>query len=124
VEEISNGVGLTDSELHRTIQSLVDAKLVKKTPTEKAYLPTDTITLNKAFVSKRMKFKVSAALQADTPQQNAETRKLVEDDRKLYLQVRYDLLLLCLTAMLNIGVGCHCENHEVKKTIESQQLDS
>lgn len=80
-------VGLKDSEFHRTIQSLVDTKILKKSG-EKVYKPSDVISLNKAFVSKRMKFKVVAVLQADTPQQNAETRKMVEDDRKLYLQVR------------------------------------
>ena len=44
--------------------------------------------LTDTHFSKRIKIKVSAAMQMDTPQETDATRKAIDNDRKLYIQVR------------------------------------
>jgi hypothetical protein len=86
MEEVEKTTALTGAELLRNVQSLVDAKLLKKSGASKKVTAQDEISLNKAFISKRNKFKISAGVQNDTPQQAADTRKSVDEDRKMYLQ--------------------------------------
>jgi len=38
--------------------------------------------------SKRLKIKVSTAMQIDTPQESDVVKKTIDDDRRLYIQVR------------------------------------
>ncbi len=50
---------------------------------------TDVITLNTRFASKRLRFKPAAVMQKETKEENSETHKSIEEDRKLFLQVLY-----------------------------------
>eukprot|EP01121_Diplochlamys_sp_Union-15-3_P014839 TRINITY_DN4792_c0_g1_i2.p1 TRINITY_DN4792_c0_g1~~TRINITY_DN4792_c0_g1_i2.p1 ORF type:complete len:316 (-),score=32.95 TRINITY_DN4792_c0_g1_i2:85-999(-) len=84
-EDILTNTGLNPAELNRTLQSLVDCKLIIVKKSEGNDL-TDEFSLNMSFTSKRVRFKITTVLQAETPQQSAETRKVIEEDRKLYLQ--------------------------------------
>jgi hypothetical protein len=86
VEFVKVQLGLTDAELKRLIFSLLDTKLLKKSSAGRQLESTDEITLNKAFQSKRVKFKINAAIQAETSQQSADTRKSVDEDRNLVIQ--------------------------------------
>ena len=52
----------------------------------KKFSPDDIYILNPAFKSKRLRYKVSAALQRETPEENKQTHTAVEEDRKLFLQ--------------------------------------
>lgn len=50
-------------------------------------LDDDTeVKLNLDYSNKRTKFKITAALQKETPQEVEHTMSSVDDDRKLYLQ--------------------------------------
>jgi len=83
-KDISTLTSLESSELRRTLKSLIDAKIVvRKEGTEGE---NSLFLLNSNFQNKRRKFKITSALQQDTPIQTAETRKAVQDDRKIYLQ--------------------------------------
>ena len=84
MEDIGKGMGVKDQELLRCVQSLVDAHILKKEGSGKAVALTDTIVLNKAFTSKRLKLKITAAVAGDTPQQHQATIESIEEDRKLY----------------------------------------
>lgn len=86
LDEIRRTTNLKDSELNRTLQSLIEAKLVDKQPPGEDYQPTHTFTLLKDFQNKRLKLKITTALQSETKEENEETHKLIEDDRKLFLQ--------------------------------------
>jgi hypothetical protein len=44
------------------------------------------VTLNDRFASKRLRFKPAAVLQKETKEENSETHKSIEEDRKLFLQ--------------------------------------
>lgn len=44
------------------------------------------VKLNLDYTNKRTKFKITAALQKETPQEVEHTMSSVDDDRKLYLQ--------------------------------------
>jgi secreted PhoX family phosphatase len=44
------------------------------------------IQLNKDYVNKRSKFRISGAVQKETPQEVEQTHVSVEEDRKIYLQ--------------------------------------
>jgi cullin 1 len=85
-QELSQATSLSDLELKRTLLSLLDSKVLKKTSSGRALTPTDEFVLNKTFTSKRIRFKITAPLQAETEKQSADTRKVIDDDRKLYLQ--------------------------------------
>ncbi len=91
LEDLSRSTGLKDSELTRTVESLVEAKVLKiggannNIPSAK-YESTTEFGLVVNFVSKRMKIKVAGGLQKETKQQNEDTYKGIDEDRKLYLQ--------------------------------------
>ncbi|ELR25392.1 cullin 1, putative [Acanthamoeba castellanii str. Neff] len=86
VEEISSSTNLKDRELTRTLQSLVSSKILRKEPDGATCEPTDAVTLNDRFASKRLRFKPAAVLQKETKEENSETHKSIEEDRKLFLQ--------------------------------------
>lgn len=85
LEDISRTTSLKDSELTRTLESLVDAKLLKNnTPGEMT--SSSEFSLNQGYVSKRTKNKVAGGLQKETKQQTDDTYRGIDEDRKLYLQ--------------------------------------
>jgi len=78
---------LSDNELKDTIKSLLFFKIIRPTRAiQKDFEASDTFIVNEKFQSKRKKFKITATLQSESDQQSAQTRKLIEDDRKLFLQ--------------------------------------
>lgn len=66
------------------MQSLLESKLLLAN-SENLEGNTE-IRLNLDYSNKRTKFKITAALQKETPQEVEHTMSAVDDDRKLYLQ--------------------------------------
>jgi len=86
-EHALNSTSIKDVELKKTIESLVEAKLlICKDRKDGEYALTDSFTINSAFTSKRLKIKLTAAVQKETKQENDQTHKAVEEDRKIFLQ--------------------------------------
>ncbi|XP_033639756.1 cullin-2-like [Asterias rubens] len=83
--ELLESTQLSEKELQRTIQSLVDVKLVDHEP-EGDLTATTHYTINNGYSNKRTKFKITAAVQKDTPQEVEQTHFAVDEDRKLYIQ--------------------------------------
>ncbi|EGG13492.1 cullin B [Cavenderia fasciculata] len=83
-DDITKLTGLNENELPRTLQSLLESKLIlqKKNPDS----ASQEFILNMAYINKRLKVKVSSSLQKDTQAQVEETYKGIDEDRKLYLQ--------------------------------------
>lgn len=83
--DIQTSTNINEKECARNVQSLVDVKLIDQEP-EGNIVPKTILKLNFNYSNKRTKFKISAAIQKDTPQEVEQTRVAVEEDRKLYLQ--------------------------------------
>ncbi|KYQ88157.1 cullin B [Tieghemostelium lacteum] len=83
-DEITKFTNLNEHELSRTVQSLIEAKLIlnKKNPDS----ASQEYQVNTAYINKRLKVKVSSSLQKETPSQTEDTYKGIDEDRKLYLQ--------------------------------------
>ncbi|XP_066921529.1 cullin-2-like [Clytia hemisphaerica] len=84
--EIDSHLQLEVKELKRTLQSVLDVKLLTKQPSEEKDLTVCTFNLNKDFSNKRTKFKITAAVQRETPQEVEQTHTSVDEDRKMYTQ--------------------------------------
>ncbi|KAJ3085451.1 Cullin-2 [Quaeritorhiza haematococci] len=66
-------------------ESFVDLKLLNVSSPQSIDESTE-VSLNMGFTSKRTKIKVTAATQAETTQETDQTRKAIDEDRRLYLQ--------------------------------------
>jgi len=77
-ESFLTSTNLKDSELKRTLESLVESKLMEERNGE--------YSLNSNYTNKRLKLKLTGNLQKETKQENEATHKGIEEDRKLYLQ--------------------------------------
>jgi cullin 2 len=60
---------------------VISLNLLFQTPT-----PETVLTLNLEYSNKRTKFRITAALQRESPQEVEQTLSSVDEDRKLYLQ--------------------------------------
>jgi len=87
LNDIQTSTNLSDTELKDTLKSLLYFKILRpKDPQKTNFDRDDIFALNYKFVSKRKKFKIIAVLQSENEQQSLQTKKLIEDDRKLFLQ--------------------------------------
>lgn len=83
-KEIQETLQLNTDTFQKHMQSLIESKLLLASTEE---LKDDTeIRLNFDYSNKRTKFKITAALQRETPQEVEHTMNAVDEDRKLYLQ--------------------------------------
>lgn len=107
IKDIQENIQLPEKELIKQIQSLLESKLLllvesaenkaaaattTTTTSEPAKVNVDginessTVSLNMEYANKKIKFKINAAVQKETPQENEMTQTSVDEDRKLYLQ--------------------------------------
>ncbi|XP_054166315.1 cullin-2-like isoform X2 [Oppia nitens] len=110
--ELQENTKLTDEQLQRHLQSLIDHKILlvdgntssksnestdeelsntatsSTFPTQSQQSPETVYTLNLNYSNKRMKFKITAVQQKEVQQQQEveQTHASVDEDRKLYLQ--------------------------------------
>lgn len=84
--EILENTKLSEEQLIKQIQSLLESKLLLASNSEKS-IESGSFVLNKEYSNKRTKFKLTAVIQKETTQQEVEqTHVSVDEDRKLYLQ--------------------------------------
>ncbi|XP_017858090.1 PREDICTED: cullin-2 [Drosophila arizonae] len=82
--EIQNTLQLNDETFQKHMQPMIESKLLNANSEN---LSGDTrIELNFDYTNKRTKFKISSALQKETPQEVEHTINSVDEDRKLFLQ--------------------------------------
>ncbi|XP_037031220.1 cullin-2 [Bradysia coprophila] len=83
-KEMQETLQLNADTFQKHLQGLLEAKLLIASSEA---LDDDTeVKLNLDYSNKRTKFKITAALQKETPQEVEHTLSSVDDDRKLYLQ--------------------------------------
>ncbi|XP_065171049.1 cullin-2 [Atheta coriaria] len=83
-KEISEPLLLNDEQFHRHLVSLVDSKMLLCDTEE--LTPSSVLNLNMEYTNKRTRFRITAAIQREAPQEVEHTLNSVEEDRKLYLQ--------------------------------------
>lgn len=82
--EIFNQTGILAKELEKTLQSLLDVKLLRSS--EANDLKKSTLSINNGFSNKRTKLKITTAIMRETIQEVQHFRSSIDEDRKLYLQ--------------------------------------
>lgn len=82
--ELRETLQLSAEQFQKHAQSLVDCKLLLCESEE--LTPETILRLNLEYSNKRTKFRITAAVQKESPQEVEHTMNSVEDDRKLYLQ--------------------------------------
>ncbi|KAM7302580.1 cullin-2 [Ixodes scapularis] len=86
VRDLQEATQLSQDQLQRQLQGLLDARLLSS-PEEGPITPSTVLYLNKSYSNKRTKFKISAVVQKEAAQREMEqTHSSVDEDRKLYLQ--------------------------------------
>ncbi|XP_058455758.1 cullin-2 isoform X1 [Malaya genurostris] len=83
-KEIQDSMQLNQDTLKRHLISIIESKLLLA---DTEVLDVNSrISLNKNYVNRRTKFKITTSLQKETPQEIENTINSVDDDRKMYLQ--------------------------------------
>lgn len=83
--ELQESTLLNSEQFQKHLLSLVETKLL--TSSDELEMNADTVlTLNIEYSNKRTKFKITTAIQKETPQEIDQTHSSVDEDRKLYLQ--------------------------------------
>ncbi|XP_017775515.1 PREDICTED: cullin-2 [Nicrophorus vespilloides] len=83
-KEIRETLLLNADQFQRHAISLVDSKLLLCDSEE--LTPEAVLRLNMEYTNKRTRFRITAAIQRESPQEVEHTINSVEEDRKLYLQ--------------------------------------
>lgn len=84
LKEIQELLQLNSDMLQKHVVSLVESRILMCE--EEVIGDNARVILNKEYSNKRTKFKITAALQKDTPQEIETTIHSVDEDRKMYLQ--------------------------------------
>nr|CAI5850644.1 unnamed protein product [Callosobruchus analis] len=82
--EIKDSLQLNPEQFQRHVVSLVESKLLVADTEE--LRPETVLRLNFDYSNKRTKFRITAAVQKETPHEVEQTMNSVEEDRKMYLQ--------------------------------------
>jgi cullin 2 len=87
--ELMEATKLNSDQFQKVLQSLVDSKLLAVTSdTVEVFQPSTVISLNMDYSNKRTKFRINNTIQKETVQETETTHSCVNEDRKMYLQVR------------------------------------
>lgn len=86
-EELASATQLNAESLDPSLGILVKAKIVLMQPDDGNVGPGATFALNYDFKSKKFRVNLNVGLKTETKQEEAETNKTIEEDRKLLLQV-------------------------------------
>lgn len=84
-KEIRETLQLNSEQFKRHAISLIDSKLLLA-DTEELDETETILRLNMDYSNKRTKFRITAAIQKETPHEVEQTMNSVEEDRKMYLQ--------------------------------------
>lgn len=83
-KEIQDTLQLNTEQFNKHVTSLLESKLLHSSTPDVS--PETVLKLNLEYSNKRTKFRITAALQRETPQEVEQTLSAVDEDRKLYLQ--------------------------------------
>jgi cullin 1 len=118
-EEIAEATQLNSEALDPALGIIIKAKVLTMSPEGDKVGPGKTFHLNYDFKSKKIRVNLNVGMKSEQRQEEAETNKTIEEDRKLLLQVRVDLRLSLAyylpfpvhVLLTTVAVG-HCPDHE------------
>ncbi len=86
-EELIAKSAMLDTEVEKTMASLVASKLIKRVGAQtERDVPGAQYDVNKSYSNKHLKFKITASVQSETDKDKKKTYKQVDDDRTMFLQ--------------------------------------
>jgi len=91
-EEIASTTQLNSEALDPSLTILLKAKVLNVSPSGEKVGPGATFALNYDFKNKKYRVNLNVGMKSETKQEEAETNKTIEEDRKLLLQVRHNSL--------------------------------
>ncbi|XP_069703724.1 cullin-2 isoform X1 [Periplaneta americana] len=83
-KEVQESLQLNADQFGKHLTSLLESKILLAN--SETQTPETVLTLNMEYSNKRTKFRITAALQRESPQEVEQTLSAVDEDRKLYLQ--------------------------------------
>ena len=108
--EIKELTSLNEDNLDPAIGILCKARVLTPEPEDGKIEAGTKYLLNLNFKNKKVKINLNIQVKSEQKVEAEDTHKTIEEDRKLLLQVRSCLTLLCM--MLTISLGCDCPHHE------------
>ncbi|KAI0603283.1 Cullin [Biscogniauxia sp. FL1348] len=129
-QQIAEFSGLSGPDLDRTLQSLACGKVrvLTKHPKGRDVKPTDTFTVNKAFVDPKYRVKINQIQLKETKEENQETHKRVAQDRQFETQAAIVRIMKSRKTMTHANLVAEVINQtkkrgavdtaEIKKNIE------
>lgn len=90
-DEMAQLTMLQKETLDPSIQIMVKAKVILADPANAPTQSGTRYTLNENFKSKKLKVNLNMAIKSEQKQETEETHKTIEEDRKMLIQVRFDL---------------------------------
>lgn len=109
-EEISATTEVSDDQLIPSISILLKAKVLTSTGEKNG--PGAVYNLNYDFRNKKIRVNLNLPIKADQKQEQEETHKTIEEDRKLLMQVCLTISRFLYHVNTNHKTVCHRPNHE------------
>jgi cullin 1 len=122
-DDIASTTQLNSEALDPSLSILCKAKVLLMKPEGKVG-PGANFVLNYDFKSKKLRVNLNVGMKSETKQEEVETNKTIEEDRKLLLQVSaqrlvYDQGVFLLTTFLSVG---HRPYHEGSEAHEASTV--
>jgi hypothetical protein len=130
-EEIASTTQLNSEALDPSLGILLKAKVLNLDPGSSAKIgPGASFSLNYDFKNKKYRVNLNVGMKSETKQEEAETNKTIEEDRKLLLQV-FPLFLsrtpngsvLTFCVFLPVGHRAHHEGAQAHEAPAAGQRD-
>jgi cullin 1 len=120
-DDIASTTILAKETLDPSIAIMLKAKVLTASPEGKTE-PGTTYSLNYNFKNKKLKVNLNIAIKSEQKQEAEDTHKTIEEDRKMLMQVSYNLTLthVLLQSVLTSFAVCHCPHHEVPQDHEAR----
>lgn len=90
-EDIQKATALSSEVLDPSLAVCVKARVLNVSPENGKPEPGTTYSLNYGFKNKKFKINLNIAVKSEQKQENEETHKMIEEDRKLLIQVLFSL---------------------------------
>ncbi|KAK1752069.1 Cullin-1 [Echria macrotheca] len=127
-EEIASTTQLNSESLDPSLGILVKAKVVNVSPEGEKVGPGTAYTLNHDFKNKKFRVNLNVGMKSETKQEEVETNKTIEEDRKLLLQSAIVRIMKARKKMKHQQLVSECINQirtrfvpkvaDIKKCIE------
>ena len=110
-DDISKATQLKTELLDQTMAILVKAKLLNQSPPDGPPATGKTFDLNYEYKNKKLRVNLNMGVKSEQKQEADETHKTIEEDRKLLMQVSFNVHG-ARPSNTNVFVVCYCAYYE------------